>query len=259
MLKGCSLPRTPEARGSMVPASPWHYISNLIVMSIRPTPRPCARAPAGWTPSGDPAAPTAIFGDWRRCGDGGGGCSTRRAPLHGVPHHHGRDARRPSRSRPARSRGWIRTRAGARLVQGFPEAGAIGWGSAPDGRRARSAGAGVRRPRAAGGRRLPEVTVTLESLSDTGADARRSPLVNVAASGAGWPRSSTSRPCTSWPRRSAATARSSEYGGLRDAELHDAPNEEHAALAPVRIGAGFRFTFAYTVDDSARGRSGAEL
>ena len=27
------------------------------------------------------------------------------------------------------------------------------------------------------------------------------------------------------------------------------PEEEHAALAPVRVGGGFRFTFAYTVDD----------
>ena len=32
-------------------------------------------------------------------------------------------------------------------------------------------------------------------------------------------------------------------------ELFAAPGEEHAALAPVRMGKGFRFTFAYTVDD----------
>jgi hypothetical protein len=32
-------------------------------------------------------------------------------------------------------------------------------------------------------------------------------------------------------------------------ELYGAPNEEHDALAPVRMGAGFRFQFAYTVDD----------
>jgi len=32
-------------------------------------------------------------------------------------------------------------------------------------------------------------------------------------------------------------------------ELHPAPNEEHTALAPVGMGKGFRFTFAYTVDD----------
>ena len=27
------------------------------------------------------------------------------------------------------------------------------------------------------------------------------------------------------------------------------PGEEHDALAPVRVGDGFRFQFAYTVDD----------
>ena len=32
-------------------------------------------------------------------------------------------------------------------------------------------------------------------------------------------------------------------------ELFDAPNEEHIALAPVRVGSGFRFTMGYTVDD----------
>jgi acetoacetate decarboxylase len=28
-----------------------------------------------------------------------------------------------------------------------------------------------------------------------------------------------------------------------------APNEEHTALAPVRVGKGYRFTFAYSVND----------
>jgi len=31
--------------------------------------------------------------------------------------------------------------------------------------------------------------------------------------------------------------------------LHAAPGEEHHMLAPVRVGQGFRFAFAYTVDD----------
>ena len=29
----------------------------------------------------------------------------------------------------------------------------------------------------------------------------------------------------------------------------DAPNEEHMALAPIKVGKGYRFTFAYSVDD----------
>ena len=37
--------------------------------------------------------------------------------------------------------------------------------------------------------------------------------------------------------------------GQASLALSPAPGEEHAALAPVRTGKGFRFTFAYTVDD----------
>ena len=39
------------------------------------------------------------------------------------------------------------------------------------------------------------------------------------------------------------------WEGTASLELFRAPNEEHTALAPVRMGKGFRFTFAYTVDD----------
>ena len=43
------------------------------------------------------------------------------------------------------------------------------------------------------------------------------------------------------------------WEGAAELELFGAPNEEHDALAPVRMGRGFRFTFAYTVDDLGRG------
>ena len=39
------------------------------------------------------------------------------------------------------------------------------------------------------------------------------------------------------------------WEGSATLELFGAPHEEHAALAPVRMGNGFRFSFAYTVDD----------
>ena len=39
------------------------------------------------------------------------------------------------------------------------------------------------------------------------------------------------------------------WEGSATLELLDAPHEEHAALAPLRVGRGFRFSFAYTVDD----------
>lgn len=39
------------------------------------------------------------------------------------------------------------------------------------------------------------------------------------------------------------------WEGSATLELSGAPNEEHDRLAPVRIGKGFRLSFAYTVDD----------
>ena len=41
------------------------------------------------------------------------------------------------------------------------------------------------------------------------------------------------------------------WEGSATLELFRAPNEEHTALAPVRMGKGFRFTFAYSVDDQS--------
>ena len=42
---------------------------------------------------------------------------------------------------------------------------------------------------------------------------------------------------------------SEAWEGSATLELHGAEHEEIDALAPVRIGRGYRFTFAYTVDD----------
>jgi acetoacetate decarboxylase len=39
------------------------------------------------------------------------------------------------------------------------------------------------------------------------------------------------------------------WEGSATLELFGAPHEEIDALAPVRIGRGYRLTFAYTVDD----------
>ena len=39
------------------------------------------------------------------------------------------------------------------------------------------------------------------------------------------------------------------WKGEAELELFDAPGEEHALLRPVKVGRGYRFTFAYTVDD----------
>jgi acetoacetate decarboxylase len=39
------------------------------------------------------------------------------------------------------------------------------------------------------------------------------------------------------------------WEGAAELVFFDAPAEEHMLLAPQRIARGYRFTFAYTVDD----------
>jgi hypothetical protein len=49
--------------------------------------------------------------------------------------------------------------------------------------------------------------------------------------------------------KSSNRAISPIHQGTATLELFGAPNEEHDRLAPVRMGGGFRFQFAYTVED----------
>jgi hypothetical protein len=39
------------------------------------------------------------------------------------------------------------------------------------------------------------------------------------------------------------------WEGDAELELFAAPGEEHTLLSPVEVARGYRFTFAYTVDD----------
>ena len=49
--------------------------------------------------------------------------------------------------------------------------------------------------------------------------------------------------------RSFDRSASEIWEGAATLEFFDAPNEELSALAPVRVGKGFRFTLGYSVDD----------
>ncbi|MBM3677901.1 MAG: acetoacetate decarboxylase, partial [Actinobacteria bacterium] len=49
--------------------------------------------------------------------------------------------------------------------------------------------------------------------------------------------------------RSRDRAASAVWEGPATLDLFEAGGEELARLAPVGVGKGFRFTFAYTVDD----------
>ena len=146
----------------------------------------------------------------------------------------------------AMARGWI---------QGFPKklgevwmtrAYALECQAAPGVRAGSTFGATC----SARGRRVAQARVTLEQPSETGSLHTDPPIVNVRH----FPRLAAGRhddPQVHELVQAVSRDRqaSQVWEGSAELELFDAPGEEHTLLAPVTVGRGYRFTFAYTVDD----------
>ena len=259
-LRGYSLPRSPEGRASLVPPPPWHYVGDFIVLEFWADPDAVAAVlPPGLEPyAEDPGRAAALFVDWQSCTDSHDelldparsqykeffivvnavldGEHVTTCPYIWVD----RDF--------ALARGWI---------QGFPKKLGSVWMTrsygldclADPGLRAGAAYGGTL---AANDRRLAQGAVTLERVSESGPTHNDPALVNVRH----FPRLAAGQhddPAVHELVRARSRDRSiSEiWEGRATLELFEAPNEEHTALAPARMGKGFRFTFAYTVDDLA--------
>ena len=255
--QGYSSPRSPEGRASLVPAPPWHYVGDFLVLEYWADPEAVAGVlPAGLEPHPDPGRCAAIFADWQSCSWGGGelvdpsrsqykefflvvnalyrGEEVTTCPYIWVD----RDF--------ALARGWL---------QGFPKKLGSIWITRHHGVES-PADPGLRPGAVYGGtcaaydRRLAEGTVTLERTSGEGPTHNGPPLLNVrhfARLEAG--RHDDPAVHELVRARSRDRAVSEIWEGQAALELFAAPHEEHAALAPLRMGKGFRFTFAYTVDD----------
>lgn len=259
-LKGFSLPLSPEGRASLVPAPPWHYVGTLLVIEYWADPAAVAAVlPPGIEPrADDPGRAAALFVEWQSCRDDRqeltdpsrsqynefflvlngmlDGREVTTCPYIWVD----RDF--------ALMRGWM---------QGFPKKLGSVWitrtygmdGPADPGVRPGSTFGGTL---AANERRLAEGTVTLERVSAGGPVHNDPPLVNVRH----FPRLAAGRHQDPAIHElvgalSHTRAASEIWEGSATLELFPAPNEEHTALAPVRVGKGFRFSFQYTVDDLA--------
>ena len=97
---------------------------------------------------------------------------------------------------------------------------------------------------------ISRAAVTLDSLSTDGSLHTAPPIVNVRH----FPRLAAGRhdePQVHELVRSLSRDRSAStvYAGEATLNIHAARGEEHHILAPVELGRGYRFTFAYTVDD----------
>jgi Acetoacetate decarboxylase (ADC) len=255
--RGYTVPHTPEGRSSLVPYPPWHYVGAFLVIDYwADAERAAAFLPEGIDPHPDPGRCAFVAADWQSCSDGGD------------------ELVDPSRSQYkevfvvvnglldgeevtvctyiwvdrdfALTRGWI---------QGFPKKLGSVWMTRTYGLPV-LADPGVRPGAVFGGtvaandRRIAEGTVTLEQVSEAGPSHNDPPLVNVRH----FPRLAAGRhddPAVHElvRARSRNRAVSAIWEGTATLELFGAPNEEHDRLAPVRVGKGFRLSFAYTVDD----------
>jgi acetoacetate decarboxylase len=256
-LTGYTVPRSPSGRSSLVPYPPWHYVGDFLVVEYWADPDAVrAVLPPGLEPHPDTGRCAAIFADWQSFSEGGDELTDPsrsqyrefflvvNALLDGEEVTHcpyiwvDRDF--------ALARGWL---------QGFPKKLGSVWITRRFGLDC-AADPGLRPGAVYGGtcaaydRRLAEGTVTLERVSEDGPTHNGPPLVNVrhfARLEAG--RHDEPAVNELVRARSRDRAISQIWEGSATLRLFEAPHEEHAALAPVRTGKGFRFTFAYTVDD----------
>jgi hypothetical protein len=256
-LQGYTVPRTPAGEASLVPPPPWHYVGDFLVVDFWADPEVAASLlPEGLEPHPDAGRCAAVFADWQSCSENGD-------ELVDPVRSHYREfylvVNALLDGEPvttcvfiwvdqdfAMARGWI---------QGFPKKLGEVWMTRAYALECRAA-PGVREGSRFGGtcsargRQIAQARVTLSGPSETGSVHTDPPIVNVRH----FPRLAAGRhddPQVHELVQSVSRDRSvSEvWEGDAELELFDAPGEEHTLLRPVKAGRGYRFTFAYTVDD----------
>ncbi len=67
---GYTAPVSPGGRAGLVPAPPWHYSGDFLVVEYRTDPDAVvALLPKELDPAADPGGVAAIFADWQTCSD----------------------------------------------------------------------------------------------------------------------------------------------------------------------------------------------
>ena len=257
MAEGFTTPLSPQGRSGIVPPPPWHYVGDMLVIEYWADPEAVAAVlPPPLEPHPDGGRAAAMFIDWQsRSGNGGELLDPSRSqykeffvtvnalyegeevaycPYIWVD----RDF--------ALARGWI---------QGFPKKLGSIWITRSFGLDT-PADPGLKPGAAFGGtcaayeRRLAEATVTLERESEAGPTHNDPPIVNRRHF-ARLEKGRHEDPAVHELVRSLGYDRSAApaWEGTATLELFDAPGEELSALAPQRIGKGFRLTIGYSVDD----------
>lgn len=256
-LTGYTVPRTPSGRASLVPAPPWHYVGDFLVIDFHADPEAAVSLlPEGIAPHPDPGRAAIVFADWQSCSEDGDELvdPSRSQYRECYLVVSGELDGEPVTTCPfiwvdqdfALARGWI---------QGFPKKLGDVWMTRSFAAACRAAapvapGGRFGATCSAHGRRLVDAAIALQQVSPGGSVHTDPPLVNVRyfpqlAAGA------HDRPAVHELVRARSRDRvvSEVWEGSARLDLHAAPGEEHTLLAPVSVERGYRFTFAYTVDD----------
>ena len=253
MIHGYSLPLSPGGKASLVPAPPWHYVGDFNVIDYWADPAAVAAVlPPGLTPyPDDPGRAAALFVDWQSCSDDGGELLD---PVRGQYKEffivvNAMLGDEHVTTCPyiwvdtdfALMRGWI---------QGFPKKLASIHMTRSFGLDCKAEGRTFAGTVQAYDRRVAEGTVTPERLSESGPVHNDPPLINHRH----FPRLAAGQhadPAVDELVRAKSADRSISpiHEGPATLALLPSPGEEHTALAPVKVGTGYRFQFAYTVTD----------
>ena len=262
-LQGYTSPRTPAGRASLVPPPPWHYVGDFLVIDFHTEPAAAASLlPEGIEPHEDAGRAAIVFADWQSCSEQGDELidPSRSQYRECYLVISGMLNGEPVTTCPfiwvdqdfAMARGWI---------QGFPKKLGQVWMTRTFNLEAKAApqvapGGRFGATCSAHGRQLARAELVLERQSETGSVHTDPPLVNVRY----FPRLAAGRhddPAVHElvRARSRDRAVSTVWEGAAELELFAALGEEHTLLTPIQVGRGYRFTFAYTVDDLETARN----
>lgn len=255
-LKGFTTPRTPRGISSLAPTPPWHYVSTSLAVEFTADPAKVVRfLPDGLEPAGDGSC-AVYFAEWQFATD------------------HGEEYLDPVRSQYKETIFLIAARFEKEpvaycpfifvdqdvslmrgLIQGWPKQFGTVWITRAAGLPSKAAPT-----EAAGGKfgatlsvrdhRVVEARVTLRDITDR----RPSPTFARGVNLRYFPTLQAGKhdqpPVHELVQlKSRDVQFSTIWTGDAALKIFDHPHLEIGDLAPTRVGAGFRFSFAFTVDD----------
>jgi hypothetical protein len=258
MLKGYTAPRTPRGISSLAPAPPWHYVSTSLAIEFNARPEKAARfLPDALEPEGDGRC-AVYFAEWQFATDDGDEYldpvrSQYKEAIFLIAAQY--------RGEPVAYCPFIFVDQDVSLmrglIQGWPKQFGTVWitrAAALPSKAAPMEGPGGRfgATLSVRDRRVVEARVTLRSVTDQ----RPSPAFARGVNVRYFPELTAGkhdRPAVHElvQLKSRDVRFSTIWSGDAALDVFDHPHLEIGDLAPVSVGAGFRFSFAFTVDDVA--------